>query len=290
MNQFENKSHLRISELSVVTWDSSFRESLHWFDAMRQQSASIAVDFNWVDYYTLSDDVRRLAALDKRFKLHTLDRPGEDQWHLGHSVNAGVANSQHQWLLLTDGDIFVSADFLDQISKLDTHPNEVTYFRRYDQPADEQHAQCTTTKPSKPDLNTLRQICVLGNPTNFGACALLHRDMFDAVGGYEEHLAFAGPGIASMELNTRLRNAGAAIRWSTIPTYHPWHANTGLPNDEAEIERLFDLNRRFSWLLPYAGIEQSWITHCRNIELDFKASIDRCNDYLAALPEELQHG
>jgi len=273
------------STVSVVTWDSSFRESLHWFDAMQSQAHSTSAEFIWVDYYGLSQEVSKSAARDSRTHPLSLERPSDEPWHLGRSVNAGVSSSQHSWLLLTDGDIFVGPDFLQRVAQLHTDPWEVTYFRRYDEPA-----PVSATDPLPPCLENLEANCILGNPTNFGACALVHRSLFDAVGGYEEHEAFAGPGIASMELNFRLRNAGAAIRWSDIPTYHPWHTNTGLPNDATELERLFSLSRTYPWLLPYAGIDQSWIAHCRNIELDAKASISRCDDYLAALPEELKRG
>lgn len=273
-----------ISGISVVTWDSSFRESLHWFDAMQQQGEAVAAEFIWIDFYGLSSRVSQFAERDPRTHAHSLEQPRERQWHLGHSVNAGVAHSRHEWLLLTDGDIFVAPDFIEQIARLTTHSDEVTYFRRYD----EHTAPPSQARDEPPDIRELKSRCVVGNPTNFGACALMHRSLFAEVGGYEEHMAFAGPGIASMELNIRLRNVGAAVRWCSIPTYHPWHANTGLPNDATELERLFTLSRKYSWLMPYAGIEQSWLAHCRNIELDAKASVTRCDDYLAALPEELR--
>lgn len=273
------------SQVSVVTWDSSFRESLHWFDAMHAQAHTTSAEFIWVDYYQLSQSTRERAAQDNRTQPHSLNRPIDEPWHLGRSINAGVSKSHHSWLLLTDGDIFVAPDFLQRVAKLHTAPSEVTYFRRYDEPA-----PAVSADRLPPNLTQLEASCVLGNPTNFGACVLLHRSLFDAVGGYEEHEAFAGPGIASMELNIRLRNAGAAIRWADIPTYHPWHANTGQPNNAMEIERLFSLSRDYPWLMPYAGIEQSWLAHCRNIELDSKASVSRCEDYLAALPEDLKRG
>ena len=122
-----------MSGISVVTWDSSFRESLHWFDAMQKQSDRIPAEFIWVDFYGLSERIHNIAARDPRTRVHTLAQPASQEWHLGHSVNAGVANSEHEWLLLTDGDIFVGPDFLDQITNLTSHANEVTYFRRYDE-------------------------------------------------------------------------------------------------------------------------------------------------------------
>lgn len=275
----------KISGISIITWDSKFRESLHWFDAMQAQSNALPIEFIWVDYYALTEQVSQLAKRDSRTRPLSLARPQSQQWHLGHSMNEGVRNSQYEWLLLTDGDIFVAPDFIEQVAKLPTHPNEVTYFRRYDE-----YAQPKETGACTPTIETMKSRCVLGNPTNFGACALMHKSLYQQVGGYEEHGAFAGPGIASMELNIRLRNVGAAVRWCDIPTYHPWHANTGLPNDESEVERLFSLSRNYTWLMPYAGIEQSWIAHCRNIELDASASAARCDDYLAALPEGLIRG
>ncbi|MEM7219609.1 MAG: glycosyltransferase [Pseudomonadota bacterium] len=268
-------------DLSVVTWDSSFRESLHWFDAMHAQTWAPNSQFIWVDFYAVDARVQERCRERPNFQALSLAQPSHVNWHLGRSMNHGVAASDAPWLLLTDGDIYVDDDFIERVFAEEPRRNEVVYFRRYDeleQPA------CD----APPNMQTLPSRCVLSNPTNFGACLLIHRSLFEAVGGYEEHETFAGAGIISMELNVRLRNAGAAIRWSSIPTYHPWHANTGAPHDPDLQTRLQSLATRYGWLLPYAGVAQSWVVHCRAIEVDARASQSKCDDYLAALPEELK--
>ncbi len=273
-----------LKDITVVTWDASFRESLHWFDCMHKQTDALSCEFIWVDYYNISDSVKAVSRDHDRFQLQSMQYPKTESWHLGRCVNHGVAQGSAQWLLLTDGDIVVGADFLERIAELVPRKDEAVYFRRFDEPC------APVQKRDKLDIAYLSDLCVLNNPTNFGACVLLHRNLFERVGGYEEHGAFCGPGISSMEFNVRLRNAGAAIRWSEIPTYHPWHDNTGLPNDTQELERLKLLAESNPWLLPYAGIEQSWIVRCRNLEIDATASSTRCDDYLAALPEEFRRG
>jgi glycosyl transferase family 2 len=263
--------------ISVITWDAAFRESFHWFDSMQAQSYPFA-EFIWSEFYTPNSEVLSAAGSDGRTRLATLANEREEPWHLGKCINHGVQNSKGDWLVLTDGDIVVEHDFLElAIEEHRFNEREVAYFRRYDEP--EVHAS-----DNKLDIGHYNMVGVLNNPTNFGACALLHRSVFDGVGGYEEHPAFCGAGISSLEFNVRLRNYGVGIRWSSIPTYHPWHSNTGASHDPAAYEKLCELAVEKSWLRPYAGVEQSWIVHCRDIELDRMSSVEKCDAYLETLP------
>src|SRR5690606_36152166 len=118
------------------------------------------------------------------------------------------------------------------------------------------------------DLGDLEKNCKLTNPTNYAGCLVLHRQMFEQIRGYEEHSAFSGPGINGMETYTRLRNCGASIKWGDAKIYHPWHESTGSSSASAEERKMLaELASRYHWIIPYAGITQSWIVWQRSLNL-----------------------
>jgi hypothetical protein len=269
-------------KISVIVWDGNFRENLHTIEFFANQSLSKDdYEFIWVDYYNSNDRVRKIISGHPNFKLVTLNNPTDDKWHLGMCMNKGVEEASGDIILLPDGDIVVEDDFLSYIRKEhEKHMDLVLYHRRLDEPASAHSTR------SNSDIGYLKSVVKLTTPTNFAGCFSLLKSNFNKVLGYEEHNAFCGPGMNAMEINSRFRNAGLCIKWSTDKMiYHPWHPSSTNAGEFFENRKFLQFVRGFyNWLNPYAGIEQSWIFRCRELNLDIRADAEQCKGYLSTMP------
>jgi hypothetical protein len=267
-------------KISIIAWDANFRESLHTLDFFSDQDLEKdQYEFLWVDYYSSNDKVRKIIAQHTNFRLINLERPDDENWHLGKCINAGVAEAKGELLVIPDGDIVVERNFLSQV--LTRHKGLkqlVTYHKRYDEP---KKSACWQSKTSIDHLKTHAKLI---NPTNYAGCIVLRKESLLQVNGYETHAAFAGPGINGMETYLRLRNAGFMIKWEPeIKIYHPWHPSSG--SSGHDLNDLFNEAKIIHpWLIPYAGLEQSWICHRREITCTFRASESECNRHLEEMP------
>ena len=267
-------------KLSVISWDASFRESSHILDFFGAQEFP-AEDFEliWIDYYNSTRLFREKISSYPNFRLLPLLNNKKKPWHLGECINAGVDESNGEILVIADGDIVVKKNFLSYVWDMHCqHENVAIYFKRYDEP------------PPSNDISThisidyLEKHAVLSNPTNYAGCLTLRRETFKRIRGFETHKAFAESGANGLDTYVRLRNAGASIIWSpTHKIFHPWHGGTGDSRQKyREALRLARLN--YDWILPYAGLEQSWIIHCRSIYGDVQADQYLCDRYLSFMP------
>jgi hypothetical protein len=216
--------------ISVIAWDGGFRESCRALDFFAHQSLPHeAYEFIWVEYY--HEAAARLTARVTRLQnTQVICLGGEGHWHAGRCINAGIAASTGDVLVIVDGDVAVKPDFLERIQEAHAGNDRlVLYVRRWDEPP--------SSHLSHGSIEHLEAACRLGNPTNYGGCLSLRWDTMALVGGYENHPVFGGPGAVSKELYTRLVNAGLPIMWHPVlKAFHPWHAGS-LPSTDTPRQR-----------------------------------------------------
>ena len=270
-------------KISVIMWDGSFRKFTHTIDCFSEQTfPKNEYEIIWVDFYNSSEIIRKKLDQYKNTKLFTLKNDNSENWNLGICINNGVKNSIGELLVIPDPDIFVEKNFLQIIwDEHKINKNLVLYIRRYDEPMD------CASELSKTDIKYLKDNCILSNPTNYAGCLSVKKENYNLIGGFEEHKAFCESSMSGIETYTRFRNAGLEIKWATtLKVYHPWHPDTGKSNIEKEKREIFGLAKGFNhWIVPYAGIEQSWITHKRALNVDIKADKNRCELYLEDIPD-----
>lgn len=267
--------------ISVITWDANFREHTHTIDFFaKQEFAQADFEVIWVDFYSSNNRVRQKIEGYPNVRLVTLENPPDTAWHLGRCINAGVKASSGGLLVIPDGDIVVEPDFLYYIWQVHQEIQDlVLYFPRYDEP------QQAGSNQSRNSISYLQQHSVLRVATNYAGCLSLRREIFERIKGYETHAAFAGSGINGMETYIRLRNAGMPIKWTPDKKiYHPWHQNTGLPGHNDK-EALWHARYQHPWIIPYGGLRQSWIVHCRELSVDKVADETACDRYLGCMPQ-----
>ncbi|MDH5601936.1 MAG: glycosyltransferase [Gammaproteobacteria bacterium] len=266
-------------KLSVITWDASFRESFHTIKSFGNQLGDDS-EFIWVENYEVCRKAKQI--IDRYSKCRYLELKAEDNgWHLGQCINAGVNVAEGEILVIPDGDIEVSEDFLAKVkAEMIDSQDLVLYYRRYDE------IRNGSSQIKSGDGEGKYRLV---NPTNYAGCVVMHKKMFIKINGFEEHICFSGPGVNGMEMFVRLRNAGAKIKWCVEKIFHPWHEATGSSSMTREMRSsLRQLGSRFGWLIPYAGVAQSWVIHSRSLSLSSKSSIEECNHILADIPDELK--
>jgi hypothetical protein len=272
-------------KVSVIAWDANFRESTHTIDYFAKQIFSLTeFEFIWVDFYESNEAVRSKIANYPNCRLVTLNNDSDVKWHLGKCINGGVSEAKGELVLIPDGDIIVDPSFIEYcVAEHEKVEELILYFRRFDEPKE------FASDQSRVDIDYLDKYGVLTNPTNYAACLSVKKKTFDAIGGYETHPAFAGPGINGMESYVRFRNLGACIKWSKRKIYHPWHPSSSSSADQGQIQEIpSHLLANHRWINPYGGIVQSWIVHKRQTNIDYLASIDQCELYISLIPETLR--
>ena len=271
-------------KISVITWDASFREHFHTVDFFgRQRYPKEKFEFIWVDFHK-NDNPLLLEKISQysNARILNLNNNRSEKWHLGKCINEGVRQSSGELLVIPDGDIAVDEDFLSYVwDQHQASDDLVMYFRRYDEQE--------TDKNSREDVASLKKVCKLSHPLNYGGCLTIRKEHFETIKGYETHPVFAGPGMNGMETYTRLRNAGLCIKWAKGKNiYHPWHTNTlgsGISLAyKHEIKCLRWAKAVFPWINP-GHFEQSWIVFCRERNLTYQANYDECNVLLKNIPD-----
>lgn len=265
--------------ISVITWDASFREYFHTVDAFGKQIyPQHQFEFIWVDYYNNKNPV--LQEKIERYpncKILNLGNPSNEKWHLGRALNEGIKEAKGDILVLPDGDIIPPADFLSTIGKeLKAIPELVLYFRRWDEP-EQVHDEDKSYK-----ISYLKEVCKLFNPTNYAGTIALNRKTLEKVRGYEESKYFAGAGASGLELYIRLRNAGLPIKWHEKKIFHPYHPSTG-KSDKYQ-DRIKRISEKVHWVNPYNGLEQSWIIHNRSRDLSYFSDPIQAREYIKKMP------
>ena len=269
-------------KISVITWDADFREKLHTIDSFANQDFDEGeYEFIWVDFYGSNAAVRNKINEYDNCRLLTLNHSPDEDWHLGVCINKGVRESVGEIIIVPDGDVLVEKNFISKVFEAHKNcPNLLSYYRRYDE-------------PEKPDVqldvinvDSVEPRVKLLNPLNYAGCFSLDRSLFLSVNGYENHNVFSGPGMNAYEFYIRARNSGVSVRWCEDKIYHPWHESTGLSGVQLRDRVLLvELKKYYPWLNPYSGVEQSWVTHCREMNLDVAADSSKVDGYLSVMPE-----
>ena len=112
---------------SIICWDCSFRNFFNTIDGLfsqdydsnefeiifiEQRSRAIADNFNyslglkslWDRYTEVQDDLK--------IRVHYLNDPEENPYHLGRSVNYGLSLAEGRIVSIMDGDLLLPKDFL----------------------------------------------------------------------------------------------------------------------------------------------------------------------------------
>ena len=265
-------------KISVVTWDASFRESFHTIDSFGKQNFDkFNYEFIWSEFYNNQNKILKSKIdLYSNFSFVNMNNSIDKKWHLGKTINHGIKHAKGDILIIPDGDIIVNDNFLNQIIEIfkNSCDDLVCYFRRYDEP---KQAQSINSK----NIDHLQKYSQLRNLYNYGGCLAIKYNTLKKFGFYEEHDVFSGPGANSLEQYKRFRNKGLKIMWSDIPIYHPFHDFTGT-SDKISL-KLKIASKWNKWINPYSGLEQSWILHMRDKNLDWKANDKSLDNHLINL-------
>jgi hypothetical protein len=217
-------------KITAITWDANFRENLHTIDCFAGQNLSPhEYELVWVDFYRSNERVREKVqyyqSQGRNIKLLCLNNSDDKKWHIGEMINKGAEIAQGDNLIITDGDLFIPDDFLSKvIAEAGGFENQAMYFRRYD----EHYSKYQMRKELS--ISTLEETTRLVNPLNYATAVALPKILFNAVSGFDVHPIFAGSGMIAKDFAHRIRNYGAALRWSQIKVYHPWHQGSGKPS------------------------------------------------------------
>jgi hypothetical protein len=269
------------NKISIIVWDADFRERLHTIDCFANQNfPENEYELIWVDYYSSNQRIMEKLKHFSNCKLICLGHEPHVIYHSGICRNVGAEYSSGDILVFPDGDIYTDPQFLRYVSNKHEQPSLAVYYRRYDQPSG------TASDENCRDIDWLERNTRLLNPTNFGGCLSIRRCDFHAAGGFEEHSVFAGRNMSAMELYFRLSNAGISIQWSSDKKlYHPYHQKTLGSNLSQEQILVLKIARvHHPWIFPAAGLEQSWISHCRKMNLDTVADKNSASVYLRQMP------
>jgi hypothetical protein len=269
------------TKFSIITWDASFRESFHTVNSFCTQNyPSAQFEFIWVDFFD-NNHPELIKSIQQypNARLLNLKNKKSEKWHLGVCINNGIQNSKGEFLIIPDGDIVVSKDFLSIVEKeIQKFSDQVLYFRRWDE-MKKDHCEKSI------DYNYLSKVAVLTNPTNYGGCLVIKKELFKELNFYEESEVFAGPGANGLETYIRLRNKGLPIKWHDEKIFHPYHSFTGTSDKYAESLNRLKIDN--PWILPYAGLYQSWTIRNRELNLSYKASKTEIESFIKSIPEFL---
>ena len=266
-------------KFSVITWDASFREKFHTVTCFcNQDFDNENLEFTWVDYYD-NDNLNLEEEINKYpyARLINLNNEKNRPWHLSECLNKGIENAKGDFLIIPDGDILVESDFLKTAQvELERNSKLVLYFRRWDE-LENDHGEDSY------NIEYLKSKTKLYNSTNYAGCIAISKENLLEVGGYEEHSVFQKAGANSKELYLRLRNSGLDIKWHSKKVYHPWHPFSG--NSDKNLSLVKILAKSHHWINPYCGIEQSWVLHKTDLDVEnFKSDITKVDKYLEQLP------
>lgn len=247
-------------KLSVILWDCGFREKTHAVDAYLNQSLDPDnYEIIWVEFYDrVLEAIKKYQDQYKNVRYVCLHQSGTAQY--GMCINEGVRLAQGELLVISDGDVIVPDDFLENELALHAQSGTmpfINYHRRYDEPQ-----TLTTVDPT--DLESVKKRCTIARYLNYAGCFSMRKEHFIQLNGYEHGLNFHD--ACAREFNARAVNAGYLIRWDQrVDLFHPWHLNTGntiLPG-QGELEHAIIDKRKLDpqATLPNCGFDQSLNKH-----------------------------
>ncbi|MBN2303286.1 MAG: glycosyltransferase [Anaerolineae bacterium] len=209
--------------ISVIMVDGSFREYFHAIDFFGNQTLPPdEYELIWVEYTNrVQPELAEKIAQYPNFKIITLNR--EDVYHSSYCFNAGITASSGEVIVIPDADVVVEPDFLERVwAEHQTNNKLVMYLYRFNEDQSEH-------KPDW-DLDHLRTVGRLTNPSNYGGCLTVRKKWLLAINGYEQHSTFeSGLHGNGYDIYSRLKILGLHVMWHPeIRLYHPWHPITGI--------------------------------------------------------------
>ncbi len=243
-------------KISVVMVDGAFRERYDSIDFMAKQNLPAdRYELIWVEYFDKIDpDLQQridTASKTHNFRTITLGRKGH--YHSSYCFNRGIIEAKGELLVIPDADVIAEPNFLEKV--LQDHAGYdrlVTYYHRYNEPESQRAEQV--------DIEHLRDVCELTNPSNHGACIATRRKWFIEINGYEQSPIFAtGFHANDKDVYARLCSLGLMVRWNPdVKLYHPWHAMTGelTPHYKPQLDVISWRGRTLS-TRPFQGLVTS---------------------------------
>lgn len=250
MNGYQTKP-----KISVVMVDGSFRERYDSIDFLaRQDFPAEDYELIWVEHYgVVSTDLQHridcARAAQRGFRTIVLGRGGV--YHSSYCFNRGIREARGELVVIPDADVIAEPDFLRRVWE-DHRASDrlVTYYHRYNEPEHQRHDTV--------DINHLREVCELTNPSNHGACVAVRRKWLVEINGYEQSPIFAtGFHANDKDIYARLCNLGLMVRWNPdVRLWHPWHAMTGevTPHYKPQLDVVSWRGRTLS-ILPFQGLD-----------------------------------
>ncbi len=204
-------------KVSVIMVDGGFRENTYGANYfVGQDFPEDQYEIIWVEYYDrVNKKVRDLDGI----KIIELGRTGI--YHSSYCFNAGISAAKGDVIVIPDADQIVDKSFLKRVYENHSQINNlVCYGFRYD--------ETESGVLQSHDLKDLKKNCKLKNPSNYGGCLTVRRELLLKINGYEQHEAFeSGFHANGLDLYTRFKNLGLPIMWDKeLILYHPWHAFT----------------------------------------------------------------
>lgn len=228
---------------SFISWDCSFRNFFHLADALSSQDYDLSkVELIFVEQRTreyadaynhefglssLND--RRKEFSDSFFRPVYLNDAPTTKYHLGRTLNLGLARARGEIVTIMDGDMLLPPDFIKELDRFhDDGPVVLNVERK----------MCPRPVGVSPEnwmqgsfeydacLRTCRNRDHIPDyVTNKGPMISAPAEAFKQVAGYDEHLVFAtGLSRAGQDTNARLELAtGRKSRVLSRVAVHPYH-------------------------------------------------------------------
>jgi hypothetical protein len=250
-----DKSHK--PKITVLLVDGFYRPHFAVIDALKRQTfASDDYEVLWIEYYDrvkleLSDKMK-----DKNnFQVITLNENGI--YHSSYCFNRGIMSAQGELLVIPDADVLFEEDFLEKIwAEHQANERLVMYIYRMDEPKRQENLHFCL------DLDKLKEICELTNPSNYGGCLTVRKKWLLKINGYEQDDIFrtGGDHANGLDVYTRFKNLGMHIMWHPkLRMYHPWHPHKpGSQNAYIPQKVLISHRAKSLDTLPYKGIDPAW--------------------------------
>ncbi|MDF1695710.1 MAG: glycosyltransferase [Saprospiraceae bacterium] len=236
-------------KVSVLMIDGSFRENTYGAKYFTKQNFPEGeFEVIWVEYY---DRAKEELYLNDQLKVITLNYPRESMYHSSFCFNKGITEAKGDILIIPDADVIVEPDFIQKVWNIHQEFEKlVVYGYRYNEIAED--------KLNSLDINELKQKCLITNPTNYGGCLTVRKKWMLEINGYDQHHTFeSGFHSNGLDIFTRFRNFGMAIRWDhSLKLYHPMHAFTAERAPEyAEQRKLIQWRSKKLDYRPLNGID-----------------------------------
>lgn len=220
--------------VSVLLIDGGFRESFHGPESFERQGFPRELfELVWVEHGARIDPrLEAIVARNPNFHAIALDRRAP--YHAGYCRNEGLRRCRGELIVYADGDVAVEEDFLQSVWDEHRRADDLAMFLyRWDEPRHLHRAGF--------DLQHLREVGRIDNPTNYGACLSVRRKWLVEINGWEQHPVFGSEINAhGTDVHARLRNLGLSVKWHPgIRLYHPWHPQSRTSDDPYRLQAAF---------------------------------------------------